>query len=124
MAKKILIIDDDVAMCLSLSSFFKLKGYEAVTATDAYVGVTTAVAEKPAVIILDMQMPAGGGEGVFERLVANAATNMIPVIFATSLPVEDVDKLIPKHPNARAYFQKPPDLAELLDKVKVLAGEP
>lgn len=124
MPKKILVIDDDPNICALLKEFFASEGYEAFTAIDGYAGVSEAMRLKPDLIILDMQMPAGGGAGVFERLSTNTKLNTTPVIFSTSLAKDVMDKMLPKDSMFHGYFRKPADLGELLKKIVEIIGAP
>ena len=124
MPKKILIIDDDTNIAMLFKEFFSSEGYQTITATDGYAGVAAAMREKPDLIILDMQMPAGGGAGVFERLSTNTFLNTTPVIFSTSLSKDIMDKMLPQNSMFHGYFQKPADLEALLKKIESIIGKP
>lgn len=124
MSKKILIIDDDTGVCVTLKALFTEAGYDVNAATDAYAGMAAAVSFKPDLIILDMQMPAGGGQGVQERLSQNTFTNTTPIIFSSSLNKAEVEKILPAGALVNGYVQKPPDLEALIAKVESIIGKP
>jgi DNA-binding response OmpR family regulator len=86
MAKKILIVDDDKQIVLLLASRLKANQYEIVVAYDAVQAVAKAFSEKPDLILLDIKMPAGGGESVMENLKNSANTMAIPIIIITADP--------------------------------------
>ncbi|MBN1124924.1 MAG: response regulator [Sedimentisphaerales bacterium] len=56
MAKKVLIIDDDIDLVESMANLLEAKGYEVYTASNGEEGVETAKAETPDLILLDVMM--------------------------------------------------------------------
>ena len=96
---------------------FSGAGYEIKTAADATAGMDMYYDFKPDLLVLDADMPGGGGERVFgiSRTLLNSD---IPIVFITGLP-ERVAKLALTNSNVRVY-QKPVDTKELLSTVKEL----
>ena len=84
MKKKILIVDDEPNIVKLLSIRLKARGYEVFVAHDGVEGVEIAVKEIPDLIVMDVQMPHGGGIGAFEKLISLDITSRIPVIFMTA----------------------------------------
>ncbi|HNW43529.1 MAG TPA: response regulator [Elusimicrobiales bacterium] len=113
---KILVVDDDT-MILDLYKEILVKaGFEIQTAEDAMGAVTKFQEFKPALVILDVDMPAGGGKKVFERLRVQLASPA-PIIFSTGSP-ESVASL-EKNLNV-IVLRKPLTPAILLGAVKTL----
>ena len=54
---KILLVEDDSALRDIYSTRFLAEGYEVITAADGEQALTTAVKEKPDLILLDIIMP-------------------------------------------------------------------
>ncbi|MDP8253960.1 MAG: response regulator [Candidatus Kaelpia aquatica] len=119
MAKKILIVDDEPDIIKMLGVRLKANGYEVISAQDGVQAVSVAHREKPDLIILDVKMPAQDGYTVYENLQMAGNTNMIPVIFLTALPPEDVEKKV-QELGADGYISKPFDTEDILNKVKEL----
>ena len=115
--KKILIVDDEPHIGLLLNSRLKAAGYDVVVAYDAMQGFRAAITEMPDLILLDIRMPAGGGAGVFENLRNNVKTALIPVIFMTAHPNEDIEKAC-RDSGAADFIPKPFESADVLAKVK------
>ncbi len=115
-------MDDEPSIVRLLSKRLEANGYEAFGANDSYHCIKMAKEVKPDLILLDMQMPAGGGVHAFENLKASVYTSTIPIIFITALPGEEIKKLIMEF-GADGFFHKPFKIAELLKKIKELIGK-
>ncbi len=68
MKKKILIVDDDPSIVRLFSLLLKANGYETFGTYDSYQCIKMAKEVKPDLILLDLDMPAGGGIYAFENL--------------------------------------------------------
>ena len=123
MPKKIILIADDEPNVVRLiAARLKANNYDVTTAFDAVFAVKKAREDKPDLIILDIRMPAGGGINVFENLRMICETMMIPVIFITAHPSEEIERRVMEM-GAAAFIAKPFNPDELLAKVKKALGE-
>jgi len=122
MKKKILIVDDEPQIVRLLSQRLKANGYETFAANDSYQCIKMAREVKPDLILLDIKMPAGGGIRAFETLKSSTYTSVIPIIFITAYPGEEVKKEIMEL-GADGFFAKPFNSVNLLNKIKELIGE-
>lgn len=82
---KILLVDDDELLVLTLSTLLQTIGYEVVTAGDGLQGLQAALQHAPDLILLDVRMPVLDGFGMLAALRANAATSTIPCVVLTAL---------------------------------------
>src|SRR5574338_34022 len=82
--KRVLVIDDDKTMVTLMTALLRKSGFEVLAAFDGASGFMVAQKQRPDLILLDMQMPAGGGEAVWKRLGASAHTSAIPVVYVTA----------------------------------------
>ena len=80
---KILIADDSRFQVQTLSSWFSPKGFEVITALDAFQTWTFALRTGPDVILLDINMPAGNGIDILQKLRGSPKTKHILVIVIT-----------------------------------------
>ena len=122
MMKKILIVDDEPSILRLLSKRLKDIGYETFTANDGYQCIKITREVKPDLILLDLQMPAGGGVHAFENLKASVYTSMIPIIFITAFQKKEAKQLIIEM-GADGFIPKPINFSELLKMIKKLIGE-
>jgi two-component system, OmpR family, alkaline phosphatase synthesis response regulator PhoP len=81
---KVLVVDDEAPIRLLCRVNLEAEGMEVLEAADGETGLETARAEKPDVVLLDVMMPGMDGWQVAERLVEDAETNEIPLIFLTA----------------------------------------
>lgn len=123
MKKKILIADDDMDFVQLLREGLERAGYETVAAYEGIRTVELAHREKPDLILLDWKMPTGKGDTVLKNLAAREDTRSIPVIIVTGAFEPDIEEKA-KTFGVRAFFRKPYDARQLLEKIKeVLNGK-
>ena len=84
MSKKILVIDDELALVDMLKMRLEASHYEVITALDGKTGLERAIKEVPNLIILDIAMPELDGFEVLEQLKKNEKTRSIPVLMLTA----------------------------------------
>ena len=113
---KILIVDDDKELILSLSLRLRNEGYDVFSAADGYQGLEQAINEKPDLLILDVKMPAGDGFSIQERLLSQG-TVWPPVIYLTGDKSIATELKVKKF-GAFAVIYKPFEVAEFLRTVK------
>jgi len=77
---KILYVEDNEDNVYMLASRLKRKGHEVIVATDGRQGVALALAEAPALILMDLSLPVVDGWEATRRLKALPETRDIPVI--------------------------------------------
>ncbi|MBI4370648.1 MAG: response regulator [Elusimicrobia bacterium] len=121
---KILIVDDDGVTRRVLVLALKGKGYEVLAAPGPVEGLELAVQEKPALIILDIYMPAMDGLAVLSQLRDNPETAKIPVLMLTAAEkMESIETSFEL--GANAYLPKPIHIERLQKKVaELLTPEP
>lgn len=66
--RKILLIDDDTSLLVTLSDFLKFEGYDVITADSGEQGLKRLKQYTPDLIILDMSMPGMGGVGFLKHV--------------------------------------------------------
>ncbi len=117
----ILIADDDRNLLKALVIRMESEGHEVLSATDSYQALNIAANHHPDLMLMDINMPAGNGFSVQERLQHNANMNAIPTIYLTGERSQRAIKGA-KAAGARAILFKPVDTAELLAHVRSVLG--
>jgi len=69
-SKEIFIVDDDAAVCSSLSMAFTLEGYRVTTFMDGMSFVAVARNRSPACVLLDVYLPGKSGLDILKELDA------------------------------------------------------
>ena len=79
-----MIDDEDDIREVAQASLEMLGGWQVLTAENGAAGLTTAAAERPDAILLDVMMPDLDGPTTFQRLRAHPDTRSIPVVLLTA----------------------------------------
>ena len=116
MKYKILVVDDDKELVKMLCSYFNMKQYETITATDGMEALNK-IKMKPDIILLDINMPHMDGIEVC-RLIRSKV--LCPILFLTARVDED-DKINGLLSGGDDYITKPFSLRELEDGADVIA---
>jgi len=121
MIKRILVIEDHEENRRLLRDLLTSFGYELIEAVTGEEGLTAAEAERPDLVLMDIQLPGIDGYETTRRIKAKPALNHIPVIAVTSyaLSGDDVKAFAA---GCDAYVTKPFDPAELLEKIREHLG--
>jgi len=114
---RVLVIDDDPNLRLLVQSALSPSGYTVTEAEDGEQGLVSASAERPDLILLDVNMPKMDGFAVLEKLRAGADTREIPVLMLT---VRDTEASIRTGFDAGAtdYLAKPFTIPQLTARVR------
>jgi CheY-like chemotaxis protein len=86
----VLIVEDDPVQAEPLSWRLERLGFETLVAARGQEGLRLAKSERPAVVLLDLQLPDIDGLEVCERLADDGATCDIPVIILTASEEDDI----------------------------------
>jgi len=123
LSKRILVIDDDKAIQTALHALLVGAGHQTVSAMDAMQGVMMARQSPPDLIVLDINMPAGGGLAVFQRLRALSGTMQVPILIYTGVSLDEIRAKIPDAADV-AFLQKPASLQAIKDAIARLLPDP
>ena len=118
---KILLVEDHEEIWDFLSRRLKRRGFDLVLAHDGQAGIDKARAERPDVILLDMNLPVVDGWTAAHALKGDAATAGIPIIALTAHAMSgDREKALKAGCND--YHPKPVDFSKLLSQIDAALG--
>jgi CheY-like chemotaxis protein len=120
---KILLVEDNEMNRDMLSRRLERKGYTVAIAIDGQQGVDMALAEPPALILMDMSLPVLDGWEATRRLKADPRTKHIPIIALTAHAMQG-DEVKAKEAGCDDYDTKPVELPRLLEKIQAQLGRP
>lgn len=115
MLKKILIVEDDPGIQMSIKDEFESEGYHVFAANDGEKGLKMIKEQKPDLIILDIMLPGLDGYEVCKKLRREGDNT--PIIMLT-VKDKEIDKVLGLEFGADDYVTKPFSLRELLARVK------
>jgi len=120
--KKILIVDDEPNIVMSLEYTFKKNNFEVFIARDGQEALDLLKTESPDVIILDVMMPMVDGYATLEQIKKNDRLKNTKVIFLSAKNKEsDIEKGLSL--GANLYMTKPFSIKKLLEQVTELVGK-
>ncbi len=118
--KKILAIDDDPDILVSVGTILEKSGYEVICAEGGRQAIDYLESDdpdmKPDLIILDIMMPIVSGWDVHRELKCNSKWKDIPVIFLTARGTETAKEMAADR--GCLYVRKPFDVKDLKKKIK------
>ncbi len=117
MRKKILLVEDEEGLVMTLSHRLQAEGYEVACATDGNAGLERGRSESFDLILLDLMLPGRPGFEVCRELrQAQVAT---PIMMLTARD-QLLDKVVGFKLGADDYLTKPFEMAELLARLEAL----
>jgi DNA-binding response OmpR family regulator len=121
MAHKILIVDDEPNIVISLEFLMKKEGFEIAIATDGEEALAKVASFSPDLMLLDVMMPKKSGFEVCEALRADPANANLQIVMLTAKG-RDTEVAKGLAIGADAYVTKPFSTKELVAKVKSMLG--
>lgn len=113
----ILIIEDNDKNLKLLRDVLQVKGYETIEATTAEEGLPLARAQRPALVLMDIQLPVIDGITAFRRLRSEPITEGIPVIAVTASAMT-LDKAKIMQAGFDGYQPKPIRVKDFTEEVR------
>jgi len=114
MTIKILVADDEPAVCEVVKLYLEQEGFIVYTAEDGDLALAIEIKERPDLLILDVMLPKLSGWELCQTI-----TRQVPIIFLTAKSAE-VDKMTGFSLGADDYITKPFSPRELVARIKAV----
>lgn len=114
---KILLIEDEQGLIITLTDRLRSEGFDVVSETDGIKGFNTALAERFDLILLDCMLPGKNGYDIARDLRQKGIQTPILMLTAKG---ETIDKVLGLKLGADDYLTKPFEMIELLARIEAL----
>jgi two-component system alkaline phosphatase synthesis response regulator PhoP len=114
---KVLLVEDEAGLILTLTDRLEAEGFAVRSATDGASGLAIALSENFDLIILDIMLPKKNGYDVCRDLRQKSINT--PVLMLTAKG-ETIDKVLGLKLGADDYLTKPFEVIELLARIEAL----
>lgn len=114
--ERILVIDDDVALCELVREYLQPLGFELEFAHRGDLGAERALSGEYSIVVLDVMLPGLNG---FEVLRKIRTESRIPVLMLTARG-DDVDRIVGLEIGADDYLPKPFNPRELAARIRAI----
>ena len=119
MSKRVLIVDDEPNIVISLEFLMKREGYEVAVARDGEAGLAAIRAQRPDLVVLDVMMPKLNGFEVCKAVRADEGLADVRILMLTAKGREaEMKKGLEL--GADAYIAKPFSTHTLVERVNAL----
>jgi DNA-binding response OmpR family regulator len=118
---KVLIVDDEPNIVVSLEFLMRKAGFETSVARDGDEALAAVESFRPDLLLLDVMMPRRDGYEVCQRLRSDGRHDLKIVMLTAKGREAEVTKGLSL--GADAYVTKPFSTADLVDTVTRLLGE-
>ena len=118
----ILVVDDDAACRALVSTILERVGYPVREAATGAAALAVAREERPALVVLDVELPMLSGYQVCRELRETYGSEL-PVVFLSGARTEPYDRAGGLLLGADDYVVKPFDGDELLARIRRLVGQ-
>ena len=110
--KTVMLVDDNEQILTTTSAYLKARGFHVETSNSA-LGVSALVRRhQPAVIVLDVMMPALDGDALAGLLRNLSSGRSTPIIFYSAMEEEQLHRIAQRMPGT-SYVAKSEGLAAL-----------
>jgi DNA-binding response OmpR family regulator len=121
MAKRVLVVDDEPNIVMSLRFLMEREGFQVEVAASGQAAVAALGREPADLVLLDVMMPELDGFEVCQRIRASPAWRATKIVMLTAKG-RDVERDKGLALGADAYVTKPFSTRDLVVKVKQMLG--
>jgi len=102
----VLVVEDNPVNLELAAELLEQEGCQVLAAASAEAGLRLALAERPDLVLMDMQLPGLSGYEATHQLKANPATAAIPVVALTAFAMRGDDRKA-REAGCDGYLTKP-----------------
>ena len=117
--ERVLVIDDSPTIVRVVQLVLTKAGFEVSSAPDGEAGLAAARAQRPDVILLDLNLPRISGHDMLRRLKQDPRFKQVPIIVLTTSGRPD-DVRLAYEAGANAYLLKPVEFARFTEIMEQL----
>lgn len=119
--KSILIVEDNELNMKLFQDLLEAHGYDTIQTRSGFEAIELARQHKPALILMDIQLPEVSGLEVTKWLKDDAELCRIPVIAVTAFAMKGDEERI-REGGCEAYLSKPISVVGLIDTIRQFIG--
>lgn len=117
MSKRVLIVEDNELNMKLFHDLLDAHGYETLQTRDGMEALEIARAERPDLILMDIQLPEVSGLEVTKWLKEDDSLKQIPVVAVTAFAMKGDEEKI-RQGGCEAYIAKPISVAQFMETVQ------
>lgn len=122
MSKTVMIVEDNELNMKLFNDLLEAKGYRTVQTNNGMAALDLARAEKPDLILMDIQLPEVSGLEVTRWLKDDDQLHSIPVIAVTAFAMKGDEERI-RQGGCEAYISKPISVVKFLETIQTYLGD-
>jgi len=123
MAPRVLVVEDNPVNLELVAALLENEGCGVILAETADISLRLAAAERPDLILMDIQLPGMSGHDATRRLKADPATARIPVVALTAHAMRG-EEARAREAGFDAFLTKPIDTQAFRETIRRFLGNP
>ncbi len=118
MDKKLMIVDDDPDILITIRNIFEKEGYEVFTVDSGKDCISELEKGFNGIILMDIMMPFMDGWDTIEEIVKKGYAENVKISIVTAKGSKDPDKIRGLEPYIQDYITKPFNVMDLISNVR------
>lgn len=118
MDKKLMIVDDDPDILITIRSIFEKEGYEVFTVDSGKDCLKEIKKGFKGIILMDIMMPFMDGWDTINEIVKSGYADNVKISIVTAKGTKDHEKMKGLEPYIEDYISKPFNILDLISNVK------
>lgn len=120
--KKLMIVDDDPDILITIRNIFEKEGYEVFTVDSGKDCIKEVENGFRGIILMDIMMPFTDGWDTIKKIVDRGFAENVTILIVTAKGSSDHEKMKGLEPYIRDYISKPFDVEELISDVNEMTS--